>query len=396
MSDNIKKNIVVMLSRFPYPLEKGDKLRAYYQIKELSVSFNISLFCISENKPEESSIQELKKYCSEINVYILPKWKSWLSCLVALFTGTPLQIAYFRNYSIKRKIEKKLAEIKPGHIYCQLIRVTEYVKNYHNCSKTLDYMDAFSTGIERRISFEPFYLKWLFRLEFKRLSEYERLVYDYFEFHTIISEQDKRLIGTNAKQNVECIPNGVSDKFFDQIEVSAPKYDLVFVGNLNYPPNVEAVKYVANEILPLAEKRGLNLSFLAAGAEPTKALIHLEYKTKTMDILANPKDIRQAYLAGKVFVAPMKIGTGLQNKLLESMALGIPSITTELANNALNAEPNISILISETPDDFISKILSLQDDDFYKMISTNGQIYIKENFDWGTVTKPLINAIKNA
>jgi len=385
-----------MLSRFPYPLEKGDKLRAYFQIRELSLEFDITLICISENQPKKEDISELEKYCSEINIHILPKWKSWLSCVLALFIGKPLQIAYFYNYRIHQKIGEKLNQKSPDHIFCQLIRVAEYVKNYHDCPKTLDYMDAFSTGVERRIAFEPFYLKWLFKIECKRLDEYERLIYDYFEIHTIISEQDKKLMGTALKQSITCIPNGVSDVFFEKITDIEPIYDLVFVGNLNYPPNVEAVKFIINKLLPEAKKKDLNFSFLAAGAEPAKLLLNLMEKSEKFDIHANPRDIRMAYLSGKIFIAPMKIGTGLQNKLLEAMALGIPSITTKLANNALNAVPNESILIAEDSTDFINQILSLGDKAKYDMLSKKGQNFIKENFNWSKVTKPLIDEIKNA
>jgi glycosyltransferase involved in cell wall biosynthesis len=396
MSANNKPNLAVVLSRFPFPLEKGDKLRAFYQIKEMSQHFNIFLMCISESKPKSEHIHQLEEFCSEISIHVIPKWKSWLSCLIALFTGTPLQIAYFYSFNIRRKIEKKLVEIKPNHIFCQLIRVSEYVKNYHDCPKTLDYMDAFSTGIERRVKLEPFYLKWLFKMEYRRLMEYERQIYDYFEIHTIISEQDKKLLGTTPAQKIICIPNGVSQQFFQTKNIANPKYDLVFVGNLSYPPNVEAVKYVVKEILSLADKKGIQLSFLAAGAQPMKSLIQLEKQLKNFDILANPEDIRDAYLAGKIFVAPMKIGTGLQNKLLESMALGIPSITTSLANNALNAKPDFEILIAESAEEFLNQILSLENSDRYKMLSKNGSEFIRHTFDWTATTQPLIFAIKNA
>ena len=396
MTKNNKPSLAVILSRFPYPLEKGDKLRAYYQIKEMSAYFDINLICISEFYPKNEHIVELKKYCSEINVHVIPKWQSWLSCLLALFTGKPLQVAYFYKNSVRQKIEKKLHELKPKHIFCQLIRVAEYVKNYHDCPKTLDYMDAFSTGIERRISLEPFYLKWLFQLEYRRLNDYERQVYDYFEIHTIISQQDKHLLGTTPAQKIVCIPNGVSNHFFVDHDKPNPTHDLVFVGNLNYPPNVEAVKFIVNAILPLAEKNGQNFRFLAAGAEPSKSLLNLSQKNKNVEILANPVDIRDAYLSGKVFIAPMKIGTGLQNKLLEAMALGIPSITTSLANNALKAIPGQEIGIAETAQEFLDQINSLTDNDLYKILSENGPKFIKKNFDWAAATEPLISAIKNA
>jgi polysaccharide biosynthesis protein PslH len=396
MSDNLKPKLVVMLSRFPYPLEKGDKLRAYYQIKEMSAHFDINLICISENKPKKEDLSELEKFCSSIDVHLVPKWRGWLSCMVALFTGKPLQVAYFYSSRIRNKIETKLHKLKPSHIYCQLIRVSDYVKNYHDCPKTLDYMDAFSTGIERRILLEPFYLKWLFKIEFRRLNEYERQIFDYFEFHTVISEQDKTLMGTSPSQKMTCIPNGVADSFFDETLNIKPTFDIVFVGNLNYPPNVEAVKFVVKELLPLAKESGLEFSFLAAGAKPSKSIIHLAQKNKDFKILANQKDIRNAYLAGKVFIAPMKIGTGLQNKLLESMALGIPSITTKLSNNALKAIPGKDILLAETAEEFIEQILSLRNEELYDSIAKNGRQFIKQNFIWSILTKRLIDVLKNA
>jgi len=396
MSESNKPKIAVMLSRFPYPLEKGDKLRAFYQIKELSAFFSIELICISEHNPTPASLSEVNKYCSQCTVYTIPKWKSWLSSLLALVTGKPLQTAYFYSRKIQKKIDFQLKTIQPTHIFCQLIRVSDYVKNYHFCPKTLDYMDAFSAGIERRIAIEPFYLKWLFKMEANRLREYERQVYDYFEFHTIISEQDEKLLGTSPTQKVVCIPNGVSPYFFETMTKAQIEYDLVFVGNLNYPPNVQAVKFVVNEILPEAKKRGLNLSFLAAGADPAKLLFQLQNKETPFDILPNPADIRVAYRKGRVFVAPMKIGTGLQNKLLESMAMGIPSITSQLANNALQALENESILIADTASEFVDKILELNDENKYQEISRECQSYIRQNFDWTNVTKPIIESIKKA
>lgn len=390
-----RQKLVVILSRFPYPLEKGDKLRAYNHIKELSSHFEITLVCVSEKKPTKDHLIELYKFCTDIDFHVIPKWRSWISCLLALFTGKPLQIAYFYTPKIARKIEEKLRKVQPKHIFCQLIRVSDYVKNYHHCPKTLDYMDAFSTGIERRIALASFYLKWLFKLEHQRLKDYELRIYDYFEVHSIISEQDKNLIGINPTQELLCIPNGVSTKFLTKERSDPTEYDLVFVGNLNYPPNVEAVKFVVNELMPLALKSGIQFTFLAAGAEPAKSLFNLALKNENFKLMANPIDIREAYLKGAIFVAPMKIGTGLQNKLLESMALGIPSVTTNLAKNALNALPDRDILIAETAQEFIDQILTLKDEHKYKILSENGRKFIAENFLWSAVTKPLIQAMKN-
>ncbi len=394
MDNTQKPKLVVMLSRFPYPLEKGDKLRAYYQIIEMSKVYSITLLCVSERNVNESDKKELEKHCVSVQIFQLPKWKSWVNSAVMLFGSKPLQIAYFYSSTIQSKIKTILYSTKPDYIFCQLIRASEYVKNYHDCPKTLDYMDAFSMGVERRIDLLPFYKKWLFRLESKRLSNYEREIFDYFEWHTIISEQDANLLGTTPNQKVHCVPNGVSSSFLNYTTKLSPQYDLVFVGNLNYPPNVEAVKFIVREILSLASKKGKAWTFVAAGAEPSREIISLFENTPNSTLLPNVDDIREAYTAGRVFIAPMKIGTGLQNKLLEAMALSMPCVTTSLANNALNALDNVEVLLAESVEDFVETISELLESNKGEAIGQAAKKMIRDNFSWEQCTKGLLEGMK--
>lgn len=396
MSSSAKPKLVVMLSRFPFPLEKGDKLRAYYQIIQFSAVYDITLICISDRDVSENDQSELKKYCEAVHIFNLPKLKSLWGSFRALLGTKPLQVGYFFSSSIKKEVDTIIKTVKPNHIYCQLIRASEYVKDYHNCPKTIDYMDAFSTGIERRIELETFYKRWIFKLESKRLNRYEREIFDYFELHTIISEQDAAILGTTVNQKIECVPNGVAESFLNYNSNKPAEFDIVFVGNLNYPPNVQAVKFILDEILPSARKRGLDWSFVAAGADPSKDLAERFKKVPNTQLRSNISDIREGYCAGKVFVAPMKIGTGLQNKLLEAMALGLPSVTTKLANNALQAKVNEEILVAESSADFIGAIELLLEGEIDVSIGKSGKEYIAKNFDWSNSTKKLINNMLKA
>lgn len=393
MISDKKPSLVAVLSRFPFPLEKGDKLRAYHQLREMSKTFDIHLICISEKPVPEEHQKEILGFCREIHVFELPKWKSWLYAARMLFATKPLQVGYFYSKNIQKRVHSILKTVQPAHIFCQLVRASEYVKNYHNCPKTLDYMDAFSMGIERRISLQPFYLRWVFRLESKRLAQYERQIYDYFEVHTIISEQDARLLGTSPNQKITCIPNGVSSRFLTYSSPEMTRKELVFVGNLNYPPNVEAVKYILFQILPLAEKESKNWTFLAAGAEPSEEITNAFKKVKNAELLADVVDIREAYCAGKVFVAPMIIGTGLQNKLLEAMALGIPCVTTSLANNALEAREKEEICIANSPAEFVKEITYLLEPENASKMGLAGQNLIRNQFSWEKCTSKLILAM---
>lgn len=245
-----KKKLVVLTSRFPFPLEKGDKLRAYYQIIELSKVYDIHLIALTEIHVKEEWLQELTKYCSAIHTFTINKFQKILGAGLQLLTQKPFQVGYFTNYGIKRRINSLLHHIQPHHIYCQLVRPAEYVKNYHACPKTIDYMDALSKGIHRRIALAPWYKRPFFKAEYQRLRNYEHKIFDYFEHHTIITAQDREMIFHKDRAKIAVIPNGVSPAFFDYPAVNTKEQDLVFTGNLNYPPNIEACLYLGNKIMP--------------------------------------------------------------------------------------------------------------------------------------------------
>lgn len=382
-----KPKLVIVLSRFPYPIDKGDKLRAFYQIRDLSEKWDIYLHCISEIAIDEKSRNTVAAYCKEVHIHRLNKILIYLNCGLQLLGNKPFQVAYFFQRHIQKKIQRSLLEIRPDHIFCQLIRASEYVKNYHHCSKTLDYMDALSEGIKRRISTAPFMLRFLFRSEWKRLMRYENLVFDYFEKHTIISEQDKNLIAHAQKSKIDIIPNGVGEHFFNYSPNKEPNFELVFVGNLNYPPNIAAVHFIAKDILPLSVKNGHNWKILIAGANPSEEILQLT--SNNIEISGWVDDIRTNYAAGKIFIAPMFIGTGLQNKLLEAMAMGLPCITTSLAKNALENNDN-QIIEANNSAEFVVHIEELlHQSSFYTEISKKNKEYVHQHFNWKTINTQL-------
>ncbi|MGM0480113.1 MAG: glycosyltransferase [Bacteroidota bacterium] len=381
-----KKKLLIVTSRFPFPLEKGDKLRAYYQIKELSQHFNIELISLTEHPIAPKDLQAVEQFCEAVHIFQISALEKWLGAALQVLTKKPFQVGYFHHLRIHRKIQRKLHEIAPDHIYCQLIRAAEYVKNYHKCPKTLDYMDALSKGIERRAQKARGITRWLFRSEFKRLMRYENAIFEYFEHHTIISEQDRAFIFHKNRATITVVPNGVDTSYFSK-SAKQPVFDLVFTGNMSYPPNITASKYIVNKVLPHLARE---TTILIAGANPRREVMALS--ASNVKITGWVDDIRDSYGAARIFVAPMFIGTGLQNKLLEAMAMGIPCITTTLANNALQAKPNVEILIADDVTTFVEKIQLLSNDDnLYHCISKNSRDFVKNNYDWKPITAKLID-----
>jgi polysaccharide biosynthesis protein PslH len=383
------KQLVFITSRFPYPLEKGDKLRAFFQLKELAQKFDVHLICLTESAVSSESEAMVKPYVVSLHLFPISKWKKWVGAGLEVFGRRPIQVGYFHHRSIQKSIDAILENLRPDHIYCQLIRATEYIKNYHDCPKTIDYMDTLSKGIERRIDNASIIIKQIFRLEYKRLLRYENHIFDFFEFHTIISKQDRSHLPHHRRDTITIVPNGVNELFFTPISLES-NYTIVFTGNMSYPPNVEAAKYIVCKILPMLAP---STTVLISGASPTKEVKDLASEQVT--ITGWVDDIRESYSAGKLFIAPMFIGTGLQNKLLEAMACGKPCITTSLANNALGAKPNNEIIIANNANEFQQAIrLLLADKQQQDLLSKNAQSFVRERYTWGKCTQPLLMLIE--
>jgi len=378
--------IFVLLSRFPFPLEKGDKLRAFHQIRHLAKNHEIHLCALNDVLIKPENRTALDPFCKSVHIIDLDKSGEAWNIFKAYITGNPLQVGYFYSNSAKSKIRKIIQEIRPDHIFCQLIRVTEYVKDLR-IPKTLDYQDVFSKGVDRRSRTAPFYLKPVLRSEYKRLLKYEHDIFDQFDNKTIISIPDRDLIPHPERGKIEVVINGVDTDFFSPMKT--PKaYDLVFTGNMGYPPNVNAANFLVKEIVPLVLKEKPALKVMLAGATPHPSVQALE--SEHVRITGWVDDIRECYASARVFIAPMQIGTGLQNKLLEAMAMKIPSITSELANSALKAKHGKEILVGNAAEDFAAYILKLLNDPVYaKSIAENGHDFVHAKYNWASATQKL-------
>jgi polysaccharide biosynthesis protein PslH len=378
--------ILVILSRFPYPLEKGDKLRAYNFIKYLSRKHSIFLFSLTDKVPESQHIEHLKKFCTEIVYFKKNLLEILYTLFKTIFKSNPFQVEYFYSYKAQSELDKFYNKIKPDAVFCQLIRVGEYVKNYKNL-KILDYMDAFSKGIERRSKIVPFYLKPIFKSEYKRLVKYEHDIFEKFDEKLIISDIDRDYIPHSNKMDIKIIENGVDFDYFKPHSIQK-KYEILFAGNMAYPPNVLAALYLIKEIFPEIKKSKPDIRLLIAGAHPTGEI--KKHKSSSIEITGWVNDIRECYNISKILVAPLQIGTGMQNKILEAMSMNLPCITTTLVNAAIKAVPGREILIADSLDDFISSInILLNDDKLYKNISENAYNFVRNKYDWNNILKKL-------
>jgi sugar transferase (PEP-CTERM/EpsH1 system associated) len=380
-----------ILPRVPYPTEKGDKLRAFHQIKQLSKHHEIILCALNDGDLHEDAIPVLKKYVKAIHIIPISKFSIAVNLIRTLFSNRPLQVGYFYNDASAAKIHGLIDEYKPDHIFCQLIRVAEYVKGIP-IPKTLDYQDVFSKGVERRLASSPFYLKPFLKIEYNRLLQYEHDAFEAFDNKIIISAPDRDLIPHPDRNKIVVVANGVDADFFKPMEIQKD-YDLVFTGNMGYPPNIKSAEFLVNEILPEVIPHKGDLRLLIAGASPHLRVLSL--KSAQVDVSGWVPDMRECYARARIFIAPMQIGTGLQNKILEAMAMKIPCITSPLAFQALNARDGEDILVAQTPKEYAAHIMMLLGNpEKAAKIAQSGYDFVHRNFNWETETEKINKLIK--
>jgi len=379
-----------LLARVPYPTEKGDKLRAFHQIKHLSADHEIIICSLNEGALHQDAIPVLKKYAHAVHIIPLSKPAIIINLLKALFSGKPLQVGYYFSTSAQKSILRLIDKYQPDHIFCQLIRMAEYIKDLP-VKKTLDYQDVFSKGVERRLTSSSFFIRPFLKLEVNRLREYEKMVFEKFDNKIIISYPDRELIPHPDRDKIVVVSNGVDTGFFHPVE-RLKKYDLVFTGNMGYPPNINSADYLVNKIVPLVIRQKPDVIVLIAGANPTIQVMAL--RSPHVEVSGWIPDMRDAYAQARIFIAPMQLGTGLQNKLLEAMAMKIPCITSPLANQALNAKNGIEILIGDTPEEYARQIMKLLSDPSYAAyIAENGYHFVLQNYSWETETRKIHSLI---
>lgn len=385
--------LLVLLSRFPYPLDKGDKLRAYYQLRYLaSQGHELCVLALSDEVVPADALAAVRPLCrGGLHVHQLrrPARASGLARALAT-AGRPLQVGYFQDAGAQRLLNHLLASFRPDHVYCQLIRMAEYLRDYAG-PKTLDYMDIFSVGMARRAATAPAWQRPVLALEARRLAAYEAEVFAWFDHHTIISDQDRQLLPHPQRAQVQLVPNGIALDVF-QPQPQAPKTcELVFCGNMGYHPNIDAACWLADEILPLVQQQHPQARLLVAGTTPAPRVLALARRPGVV-VSGWLPDIRSAYAQARVFVAPMRVGTGLQNKLLEAMAMQLPCVTTPLANNALGGTPGQHLLVADSAAGLAAAIAGLlADEAAAAQLARRGRTFVRATYDWAATTATLEN-----
>ncbi|HAW52677.1 MAG TPA: hypothetical protein DCX54_10180, partial [Flavobacteriales bacterium] len=213
---------------------------------------------------------------------------------------------------------------------------------------------------------------------------------------TVISASDRNLIFHYNNQDIVILPNGIDKSYFVP-QQKATNFELLFTGNMSYPPNVQSAVYLVRKIMPLVWKELPDCRLLISGANPVSSVKSLASDLVTVRPWID--DIRTSYAESQVFIAPMLIGSGMQNKLLEAMSMKLPCITSELANRALGADNGEAILVGRNEREYADFILELlKNPERARDVAEKGYSFVTQTFDWSKSNEQILHLIqeKNA
>jgi glycosyltransferase involved in cell wall biosynthesis len=324
----------------------------------------------------------LKAFCKEIEVFELSRKSILLNLIKGVFNSLPYQVNYFLNKSIQTKIRDLINQEKPDKVLVQLPRIAEYGLDIAGIETIIDFQDCFSKIMFGRSEKGNWPFKVLYKWEANRMKKYEARIFSKFDRQIIISDADSDAMPISAteKLSLNVVSNGVETNYYFPQNLEK-EFDILFSGNMNYPPNIDAAIFLVKKIMPLVWKVYPKSKVLLLGTEPHTSIRKLA--SQNVMVSGWVEDVRPYYAKCRIMVAPMRLGAGLQNKLLQAMAMKIPCVSTHLANSSLGAKPGLEILVAETPEENAKAILKLLNDkQFAHNIAENGLRFIKKTYSW--------------
>lgn len=349
--------ILVITPRVPYPPYRGDKLRLFHNSKTLAKRHKVDIVAFNQGRNDINNSLELKKFGINIKTVSLPFWESFLKVIKNIFSGIPFQIAYYSSKKMQKELLEIVKENEYDIIYFHLIRSAQYFDAVKNSKalKIIDCTDAISLYLKRfsEITKNPI-KKYALKLELSRIEQYE---YNLNKFDTlfICSEKDKEYLEKKKiHSNIQLLSNGFDAELFKKDGTLFEKGRIIFTGNMPYFPNQDAASYFAKEIFPAVLEKYPLSKFLIVGQKPPLSIRKLV--TKNIIVTGFVKDINKEYNLSEINIAPIRFGAGTPNKVIEAIALGIPTIATSLSIAGLPEKLKKYILIADDPKSFVEKI----------------------------------------
>lgn len=391
------RHILVLCHRIPYPPNKGDKIRSFHLVRHLAEQgWHIHLGTLVDDPGDMIHRDALRPYCTSLSVQPLPRWRKLRSPLGALM-GTSFSVECFRHKPLQEYVDAVLAS---GRISAALV-VSSPMAEYLRATPgplpprmLLDLVDVDSEKWRAYANGCAWPASRLYALEARLLGRYERLVSDLFQDVLLVSEAEASLFrsvsGTNGKGRA--LSNGVDLDYFSPSNGNATRQggQTVFCGAMDYRPNIDAVVWFATTVLPRLRQHLPQASLVVVGANPAAQVRSLA-ALPGVRVTGGVSDVRPFVAGAALSVAPVRLARGVQNKVLEAMAMGKAVLATSQAFEGIEAVAGRDVAV--TPDDpeaFAKAALELlQDPDAAAAMGSRARRCMEQHYSWTARLAPL-------
>jgi sugar transferase (PEP-CTERM/EpsH1 system associated) len=351
--------IFFVCRRVPFPPDRGDKIATFNQIRHLSAQHEVHVFCLGDGDRDLDNIAGLSDYAKSVTAVPVGGLTMKLRMLKGLIGDQPLSVAALDEAKLHAAIRQKFSELRPDLIIVYSSNVAQFAEQFPGTPRIMQFGDLDSMKWREYAEHSRPPLKWIYAIEERRLLAYERLIARSFSQASVHTETERR----DFQQLIPGVPvavvgNGVDLDFFRSAGRAKQPASLVFTGVMDYRPNIDAVVWFCREVLPLVQAELAGANFTICGRRPVRTVRHLA-KLGGVTVTGWVSDTRPYLDRAEIFVAPLRIARGVQNKLLEALAMGLPCVASLAARSGTQISDPECILATDDPRQFAEYVIKL-------------------------------------
>jgi sugar transferase (PEP-CTERM/EpsH1 system associated) len=372
---------------YRFPVFPGDASSntVFNLVKYFSRSHQVSLIGLAPAPVPAERRERLARYCHRMEVFEWPRWRAAMSTVRGLASSTPLQMWYFRSVAFAAKVRQIVAEEKIDLAYGYHLRSGQYLAELDSIPRVIALQPAQILHFGRRYTLtrNPL-LRALYAMEYRRLVGYEADLAQKFNSCLLISEKDRNAIDPEGcLRNVFFNPHGTDvHSFAPPTDTVRDENTLIFCGSMAMDTNVDAVLHFHKDILPLVWAKRPDTRFVVVGRNPSRPVLKLT-EDRRVTVTGFVKDVRPYLWKGSVGVDPIRMAAGMQNKVIEGLAAGLPMVISPEANEGIHAPEGSALLVGRTPEEFAAHILELLSNrSRANAMAKHGLSFVQKQWSW--------------
>lgn len=362
------QNLLLLTQRMPFPPIKGEKIRQYRILQHLRQHYRVHLGCLTDDPDDRQYIDELRALCTDSFIGLMDHPTAKIGYILGILRGDPLSFSYFWRRDLANWVDGVLKNVRPEVAVVCSSNMAPYLTGHALRPKRLiiDYTDVDSDKFREYAATMHGPKRWIYQREARMVLERDRTAARIADFGTFVTDPETALFQKLAPESaakMRMIGNGVDTEFFTPEGEYAPLYDtkiphFVFTGTMDYWPNIDAVTWFADAIFPRIRERLPNAHFMIVGANPSSNVVRLGNRPG-ITVTGRVADVRPYIAHGTASIAPIRIARGIQNKVLEAMAMARPIVTASPAFEGITATPGKELILADDPLDFAEKACNI-------------------------------------